>query len=190
MRRSPFDSTNFIDDYIPPNYRKNPRLAKWDDPDYHWPIHIEPKTKLRCKALLRVAEEEYKEKIKRSWPEFHTGDIIEMTYYLALSTQTTTSVKGIVIGKHHGNLLNASFRMMSYEDGSHLETQMKFNSPMLKEIKVLERGNGKQRAKLFHIRDWPVTSYKPLGFSKARKNNVREEAKRLRQLALAQEEEE
>lgn len=183
-RRSPFDRTNFIENYQAPIITKHSRLAKWDDPDYQWPIHIEPPTKLRCKALLMQVEEEYNQLIKRPWPEFFSGDIIEVTYYLSISTQAVTKVTGIVLGKYKGSLLNSSFRMISFESGSHMEMVMKFNSPLLKSINVIEKGSGTQRKKLLHIRDWPLTSYKALGFSKKRRNEAREEAKRLRQVAL------
>jgi ribosomal protein L19 len=185
-RRSPFDRTNYIEDYEAPLIKKHTRLALWDDPDFHWPVHIEPKSPLRCKGLLRQVEDEYNQAIKRPWPEFFSGDIIETTYYLALSTQTTATVKGIVIGLSKGNTLNASFHMMSFISGSHFEMKMKFNSPMLKEIKLIERGSGRQRKKLNHILDWPITAYHALGFSKKRKFAAKEEAKRLRQNSLSQ----
>jgi hypothetical protein len=58
QRRSPFDKTNFIENYVAPLHAKHERQAKWDDPTYNWPPRYEPPTRHSGRALITELEAE------------------------------------------------------------------------------------------------------------------------------------
>jgi hypothetical protein len=66
--------------------------------------------------------------------------------------------------------------------GSKMEVHMKMYSPMLKSIRIVEKGSGKLRSRLNYIRDLIYTDFKALKKVDMRKfkKNAKEEEKRLR----------
>lgn len=162
--RSPFDKTNYIKDYIPAVRERKPKQAKWDDPDYNWPPSIPRYTQLKNKALVTQLENEYLTLIKeeKKVPVVNTGDIVEVTNYLSMSTKQTSVFSGICIGIRRKKTLNSSLNILGAIDGVHVEMHIKVWSPMVKEIKVLEAGSGDYRSRLNYIREFPITKYKAL----------------------------
>lgn len=178
--RSPFDKTNYIKDYIPVVRDRKPRQAKWDDPDYHWPPTMPRYTNLKNRALVTEVENEYLSSLKetKKFPIVNTGDIVEVTSYLSMSTLQTSVFTGICIGRRRKNTLNSSLNILGAIDGVHIEMHIKLWSPMIKEIKVVEAGSGNFRNRLNYIREFPITTYKALKRGTKKKDSMSYQAKK------------
>jgi ribosomal protein L19 len=162
--RSPFDKTNYIDNYIPPLKTRKPRQAKWDDPSYEWPPKMPTYTEFQNKALVSEVEKEYLENLKaeKKHPEIKTGDIVEVTTFQSMSGKQISVFKGICIGIRRAGTLNSSINVYGAVDGVHMEMHIKLYSPMVKEIKIIEFGTGNFRKRLNYFRELPITTYKAL----------------------------
>jgi len=160
-KRSAFDKTNYVDYYVPPPVKyhrtRKPRLAQWDDPNVHWPPLMPRPTKLQGKELIRSIEN--KEKFVQSSlrpfkiPDVRTGDVIEFKYLFSLSESLGNILTGIVIGRKHKNTYNSSFRVLSRLAGDQFEMEFKEMSPLLAGVKILAKGSGNLRSKLYYLRE-------------------------------------
>jgi hypothetical protein len=119
-RRSPFDQTSYIDDFIPrpnqfPKTRK-PKLTQWTDPKVVWPVLLPKPTKLNGNALIHEIEKEEKVKIERLrpfiLPNFKSGDVIQFTFYHSLSEKKSNTYTGICISRKMRNSLMGSFKVL------------------------------------------------------------------------------
>lgn len=191
-RRSPFDKTNYIENYIPPRFTRKPRQEKWDDPSYNWPPKMPAPTQLRGRALVEEVEKEYLSSVKNEIEDIRTGDLVEVSNYYSLSNKQFSTFKGVVIARRKRNTINSSINVIGTVEGVQVEMHIKVHSPLVKEIKILEHGNGKQRARLNYFRDLTLSKYKALKKTAKRKFRptleAKEEEKRLRYLLLTQEE--
>ena len=162
--RSAFDKTNYISNYIPEIRDRKPRQLKWDDPNYNWPPRMQKYTQLKNRALVTEVETEYLNSVKetKKVPVVNTGDMVEVTTYLSMSTLQTSTFVGICIGKRRQHTLNSSLNILGAVDGTHMEMHIKVFSPMVKEVKVVEAGSGNYRSRLNYIRDFPITTYRAL----------------------------
>ena len=162
--RSPFDKTNYIDNYIPGEYKRKPRQAKWDDPDYNWPPKLEKYTKLSNKALVSEVETEYLKSLKvtKKYPDIKSGDLIEVTTFQSMSNQQVSKYTGLCIGRRRKNTINSSLNVIGNVDGIQMEMHIKLYSPMVKEIKIVEYGTGNFRARLNYFRGMTISKYKAL----------------------------
>lgn len=158
-QRSPFDKTSYIENYIPrPNkYHKTrkPRLSQWTDPKVQWPILLPPPTKLTGKALIKSIEKIERLRIKKNRTfkiaAVRPGDVVQFTYYHSLSEKKFNVYSGLVIGRTKKKSLDASFRVIFRFCGSHVEMNVKQNSPFIANFKVLARGRGNRRGKLYYL---------------------------------------
>ena len=158
-QRSPYDKTSYIENYIPrPNkYHKTrkPRLSQWTDPKVQWPLLLPQATKQQGKSLIHHLEHIEKKRIlsKRMFRvgSVRAGDVIKFTYYHSLSEKKFNVYSGLVIGKSNRKSLDASIRVIFRFCGSHVEMNLKQNSPFLSDFKILARGRGHRRAKWYHL---------------------------------------
>jgi ribosomal protein L19 len=174
--RSPFDKTNFIEGYIPPSTERKPRQEKWDNPEYHWPADMPRYSKLQNRALVQEVENEYLEQIKtaKKLPDIQTGDMVEVTTFQSMSTAQTSTFQGVCIGKRRHRTINSSINILGAVDGVQIEMHIKLHSPMVKEVKIVEKAKGHFRARLNFMRDLTITKYKALqkGVTKRLKTTV------------------
>ena len=156
--RSPFDKTNYIDNYLPGNYVRKPRQEKWDDPDYHWPPKMQKYTKLSNRALVFEVESEYLNSLKeeKKMPEIKTGDLIEVTTYQSMSTKLVSVFTGLCIGRRRKNTLNSSWNVIGQIEGVQMEMHIKLYSPMVK------HGTGNFRSRLNYFRGMTLSTYEAL----------------------------
>jgi len=160
-KRSAFDKTNYVDYYIPPpvKYHKSrkPRLAQWDDPNVHWPPIMTRPTKLEGKELIRSIEnrEKHVQSLMRPFkiPDVRTGDVIEFKYMFSVSESLGNIMTGIVIGRKQKNTYNSSFRVLTRLAGDQVEMEFKEMSPLLAGVKIIAKGSGNLRSKLYHLRE-------------------------------------
>lgn len=178
--RSAFDKTNYISNYIPETRDRKPRQLKWDDPTYNWPPKLSKYSHLKDRALVTEVETEYLNSLKlvKKQPKVNTGDMVEVTTYLSMSLQQTSSFTGICIGIRRQHTINSSLNILGAIDGTHMEMHIKTLSPMVKEIKVVEAGSGNYRSRLNYIRDFPITNYKALKRGIPRKDSLSSMAKK------------
>jgi ribosomal protein L19 len=148
--------------------------------NYNWPPKIPKYSSLKDRALVTQVENEYLKDLKetKKIPIVNTGDIVEVTNYLSMSTLQTSTFKGICIGKRRKNTINSSLNILGAVEGVHMEMHIKVFSPMVKEIKVVEAGSGNYRSRLNYIRDFPITEYKALKRSGPRKQGLSAVAKK------------
>lgn len=164
-QRSAFDKTSYIEKYIPrPNkFHKNrkPRLAQWTDPKVQWPILLPPPTKLKGRSLLKHIEAIEKKRILNSRTfrvlAIRPGDVVQFTYYHSLSEKKFNVYAGLVIGRRKKKSLDASFRVLFRFCGSHVEMNVKQNSPFISDFKVLAKGKGHRRGKLYYLSQMGLT---------------------------------
>ena len=158
-KRSPFDKTNYIEDYVPrptkyPSSRK-PRLSQWDDPNFHWPPVLSRPTKLRFKQLIRSIETKEKDKLDKlrafSFPDYRSGDIVQFKFLHSISEGKGNLYTGTVIGRTRRNTYNAAFRVLFRFCGVEVEMNVRQYSPMLSAFKLVARGSGNLRSKLFYL---------------------------------------
>ena len=162
--RSPFDKTNYIDNYVPGNYVRKPRQAKWDDPDYEWPPKMPRYTRLSNRALVQEVETEYLESLKKEKvvPDIKTGDLIQVTTYQSMSGKKTSTFTGVCIGRRRKHTLNSSLNVIGQVDGVQMEMHIKLYSPMVKEVKIVEAGTGNFRSRLNYFRGLTLSKYSAL----------------------------
>lgn len=158
-KRSPFDKTNYIDNYVAPpvKYHKSrkPRLPHWDDPNVEWPPVMPRPTQLQGKELIQSIEQKEK-KIKDTLRPFQVtdiraGDYVEIKYLFSLSESLGNILTGVVVGRKSRNSYNSSFRVVMRVGGDHVVMDFKQLSPLLAGIRVLNRGSGNLRSKLYHL---------------------------------------
>ena len=164
-KRSPFDKTGFIDDYVPrpnkyPKSRK-PRLTQWDDPSVTWPHLIPRSTKDEGKALIKSLERREKLFIERSRnfsiPDFRAGDVVQFKYLHSISEGRGNYYTGICIGRSRKNEIDATFKVVFRFGGVEVVMNVKQNSPFLSDFKLVARGSGNHRSKLNYVAELGLT---------------------------------
>lgn len=164
-QRNPFDKTSYIKNYVPrPNkYHKTrkPRLEQWTNPKIEWPILLPAPTRLTGKALIKTLESQEKKRIRKQRNfkivKVRQGDVVQFKYYHSLSEKKFNIYSGIVLGRTKKNSLDASIRVIFRFCGTHVEMNLKLNSPFLGSFKILARGQGRRRGKLYYLSKFHLT---------------------------------
>ncbi|CAD8061828.1 unnamed protein product [Paramecium primaurelia] len=154
-KRSPFDKTHYIENYIPrqipyPKSRR-PRLPQWDDEQTIWPVIPPSPIQSRQKLLQQLEKEEYErlQIIKpMTFPDFRVGDVIQVKWIHNMSEPTMNTYQGLCVGKRRSNSLDASFKFIFRYCGVDVFMNVKQNSPYLKEVTILKKGTGNIRNKV------------------------------------------
>jgi ribosomal protein L19 len=162
--RSPYDKTNFVENYVPRTHPRKPRQAKWDDPDYNWPPKLEKSTKLSNKALVSQLETEYLNSLKQNqrFEDIKSGDMVEVSTYQSISSQQLSVFTGLCIGTRRKNTINSSLNVITKIEGVEMERHIKLWSPMVKQVKIVEFGTGNFRARLNYFRGMTISKYQAL----------------------------
>ncbi len=164
-KRSPFDKTNYIDNYIPPplkyHKKRKPRLAEWEDPNVHWPPIMPEPTKLQGKQLLNSLLHEEVQNMKRlrlfHVPDIRTGDVIEIKYLFSLSEQLGNILQGVVTSRRKKQSYDSSFTIVTMIAGSKVIMDFKEMSPLLVDMKLIHKGSGNLRSKLNYLKEIDVS---------------------------------
>jgi len=118
-------------------------------------------TKLQFKELMRSIENEEKSKIDKLRPftfaDFRSGDIVEFKYLHSLSEGKGNSYTGTIIGRSRRNTYNATFRVLFRFCGVQVEMNVKQFSPMLANFRLVAKGSGNLRSKLFYLNKMNLT---------------------------------
>lgn len=94
-----------------------------------------------------------RESLKTNIPEFRAGDSVRVHAKIIEGSKERIQIfEGVVIRRHGGNKLNASFtvRKVSYNVG--VERTFLLHSPRIEKIEVVSRGHVR-RSKLFYLRE-------------------------------------
>lgn len=94
-----------------------------------------------------------KESMKSNVPDFRPGDSVRVHAKIIEGSKERIQVfEGVVIKRHRGTKLNASFtvRKISYNVG--VERTFLLHSPRVEKIELVSRGQVR-RSKLFYLRD-------------------------------------
>ena len=86
-------------------------------------------------------------------PNYRTGDVIELTYFLSLSEGKFNTFKGLVYGVEKPNNLRESFYFHTVAENEQVSLKMKALSPMIAKVDIVKMGSGRLRKKLNHIPD-------------------------------------
>ena len=84
-------------------------------------------------------------------PNYRTGDVIELTYFLSQSEGKFNTFRGLVFGKGQPNNLREWFLFHTVIDSVNTSFKMKVNSPMLAKVEIVKYGSNKLRQKQMHI---------------------------------------
>lgn len=159
-KRSPFDKTSYVDYFVagPQRYHKTrkPRRPEWDDPNVVWPQLLPAPTQRNYKSLLQEIEQEEKRKIEAikpfKLPDFRTGDVVEFHMLHSLSEGKGNTYTGLVIGRKKKNSLMGEFVIVFRFCGYQVTMNAKQYSPMISNLRIVARGSGNLRSKLYHFK--------------------------------------
>jgi len=120
----------------------------------------------RASSLLATlqAEEFVKLKGSREWPEFRSGDSIEIKRLPYITAQEPEVIKGMVLAKN-SKKSDTTVMLVNVEYGSTVVRQIKIYNPLIVDVKVLEKnalhkGQKKvKRAKLYYLLDRDPSEY-------------------------------
>jgi len=157
-KRRLFDKTNYVENYVPPekyHRSRKPRLEQWDDPNVHWPLLLPAPTKRTWQHLISEIEQEERRKIvcKRSFliPDFRSGDVVQFHFVRTISEGKGNTYTGVIIGRSQPNSLAAGFKVIFRFCGVEVLLNVKQHSPMLQDFKLVAKGRGQIRNKLYYL---------------------------------------
>jgi large subunit ribosomal protein L19 len=103
--------------------------------------------------LVHLVEKNYSNKNISKFPNFRTGDTVEVAVKITEGDKSRTQMfQGICIAMKSKNDLNGHFRVRKISDGVGVERVFPFHSPIVEGIKVIAQGKSR-RAKLFFLRE-------------------------------------
>ncbi|GBB96221.1 hypothetical protein RclHR1_02700023 [Rhizophagus clarus] len=113
----------------------------------------------------KVSDDRFKLFAKHGKDRIKTGDVLLVESYTSMSSiknssakSSTTAFAGICICiRRRGVDTNFTLRNIILKVG--VEQRFSINSPLIKSIKILSRGEGYRRAKLFYLRDQPGKAF-------------------------------
>ena len=134
--------------------KKYPRHARWDDPNYIYPLPTVRPTFNTGKKLIKEIQEEEKKKLlgkKQIIEHIRTGDVVKFKYYRSVSSKKEIDLKGLVIQTSRKKSLNASCTVLMnyYLCEGHMK--LKLYSPLLSSIEIDKFGDGKLRKRLGYM---------------------------------------
>merc|ERR1712176_1064457 len=158
-KRNAFYKLGYNEKHIPHQgkYEKmrKQRLDAWDNPKFNWPPRMPRPTMLTGKALINHLDSEQRQKIiderPFTMPNYRTGDVIELTYFLSLSEGKFNTFKGLVFGVEKPKNLRESFYFHTVVENEQVSLKMKALSPMIAKVDIVKMGSGRLRKKLNHI---------------------------------------
>ena len=101
----------------------------------------------------KVREIEQEQLRPRPLPPFKAGDTVRVSYKIREGDKERTQVfEGIVIRRHGGNGLRATFTVRKVSYGVGVERIFPVNSPMIDRLIVKSRGRVRQ-ARLYYLRE-------------------------------------
>ncbi|RHZ79595.1 hypothetical protein Glove_144g69 [Diversispora epigaea] len=142
------------------------------------------KPSLVGKNLMRLlTEEEIKrrplkrEKLFRKNKEgVRAGDVLLVESYTHMGSESTSTFAGVCIAvRRQGVDTNFTLRNIIMKVG--VEIRYSLYSPMIKDIKILQKGEGFRRAKLYYLREQPEKAFQIGGLLKKESARRMEEKK-------------
>jgi large subunit ribosomal protein L19 len=114
----------------------------------------------RASSLLHeLRQEEYTSlKGEREWPNFSSGDSIQIDHLPNMSSNDPDKIRGIVISKTN-RAMDSSVILLNNEQGTPVERSINIYSPLITNISIIEkaaihRGRKRvRRSKLYYLRD-------------------------------------
>lgn len=109
-------------------------------------------------GILRQEEVEMLKKGKTAVPQIRAGDSISIEKYPYKTSEETDIIKGVVIGVRN-KLADSALELLNVEYGTPVRRKILIHSPLVKEIKILQRAfihKGKKRvrrSKLYYLID-------------------------------------
>lgn len=154
-KRGAFFKLGYNDKHIPHQggyaKAKKKRLDQWDNPKFNWPPRVPRPTMHKGKALLMHLDSEQKQKIEKerpfSMPNYRTGDVIDLTYFLSLSEGKFNTFRGLIIGTEKRNNLREALFFHTMIDGYHVTMKKPLMSPMIAKVDIVKYGSNKLRKK-------------------------------------------
>lgn len=131
---------------IPRNKKRQPALDDIYTFEKNLPI-MNTATPLKGKELISKLQQDYYNTLVKAEKENNNlayqkiipkvGDIIEVEYYLSISSQKLNKVKGMCIGLWHRNTHLFRFGIMFNLDGFYGKLNLLFHNPIIKSIKIV-----------------------------------------------------
>ena len=103
--------------------------------------------------LVDLVNESYKNEKVKSFPEFRTGDTVDVSVRIKEGEKSRIQqFQGICIAMKNKNTINGHFRVRKISGGMGVERVFPFHSPNVEAIKVVSKGKSR-RAKHFYLRE-------------------------------------
>ena len=157
--RSPFDKSNYIDDWIERPYKfhrnRKPKMSLWDDPKVNWPPIMAAPSKKRDRSFLRELDEEEMERIKLTrnfeMGDFRPGDVINFHFLHSLSEGKGNLITAVCLGVTRKNTYKAGFYVMFNFGGMRCFGKIHHYSPMVAWFSIKTLGAGNCNYKMFYL---------------------------------------
>jgi large subunit ribosomal protein L19 len=102
--------------------------------------------------LLDVVNKKYANPNAAKFPDFKTGDTIEVAVRIKEGEKTRTQAfQGTCIGMKHPGQMNGHFRVRKISDGVGVERVFPFHSPAVEGVTIITKGKSR-RAKHNYLR--------------------------------------
>ena len=103
--------------------------------------------------LVELVEKKYASPNIAKFPEFRTGDLIEVSVKITEGEKSRIQVyEGTCIAIKAKNQMNGHFRVRKISDGVGVERIFPFHSPAVEGVKIITKGKSR-RAKHYYLRD-------------------------------------
>lgn len=103
--------------------------------------------------LVELVEKNYSNENASKFPEFRTGDTVEVGVRIKEGEKTRVQAfQGTCISMKNPGKLNGHFRVRKISDGVGVERVFPYHSPAVETIKVISKGKSR-RAKHFYLRE-------------------------------------
>ncbi len=103
--------------------------------------------------LIDVVEKKYANPNATKFPEFKTGDTIEVAVRIKEGEKTRVQVyQGTCISMKNPGQMNGHFRVRKISDGVGVERVFPFHSPAVEGVTIITKGKSR-RAKHFYLRE-------------------------------------
>ncbi len=102
--------------------------------------------------LIKIAEEQFKNRDKSELPDFGPGDTVTVYYRIKEGNkERTQAFKGVVI-QRRGKGMTETFTVRKISSGIGVERIFPVNSPFIEKVEINKRGKVR-RARIFYLRN-------------------------------------
>ncbi|KAF8928931.1 translation protein SH3-like domain-containing protein [Dissophora ornata] len=121
---------------------------------------------LQGREVKRLGADDRSKLFYKSHPDcLRSGDVVLVETLNSMSTDKTSTFVGLTIAMDRRGL-HSNFTVRNVEMKVGVEMKYMLYSPLVKSVRIMKRGEGFRRAKLFYLRDNPGRAFRLEGLIK------------------------